>query len=88
MNKRINVTITGLSNSGKSTIMRFIWLQLLKNGFDAEISLDGNLDYKNISEFHLIEGSNFNEKLEALKQKTKITLIEQQVNSYVCPDED
>lgn len=77
--KKLKITVSGLTNTGKSTMMRFIYLQLLKNGFNVEMNI--NEDFKNEDQFHLTIGHNFNKRLEAIKSKTEIRLNEVQANS-------
>lgn len=79
--QELKVTISGLSNTGKSTMMLLIEKCLKEKGFDVELSFKNHPDYsgENSFFFHQKEEVNFDEKVEAIKSKVKITLNEQQL---------
>ena len=83
--QELKVTISGLSNTGKSTMMLLIEKCLKDKGFDVELSFKNHPDYsgENSFFFHQKEEVNFNEKVEAIKSKVKITLNEQQLKQKI-----
>jgi ribosomal protein L31 len=81
MSKELSVIILGGANSGKSAMMLQIEKLLKENGFNVELSFEGHPDYSgnNTVHFHEREGKNFENKIEAIKKKTKIILKEAQL---------
>lgn len=82
MNKELTIIIAGQANTGKSTMMLQLETLLKENGFDVELSFDSHPDYtgENTFHFHNKESINFNEKIKAIKNNTKIILKEMQIN--------
>jgi uncharacterized protein YhaN len=72
------IIIAGKTNTGKSTLMSYIQQMLLKDGFDVELSLEGQWDYKNEEDFH----DQINHEIKRLEmiKNTKIILKEMYVN--------
>lgn len=80
MNELI-ITIGGVKNSGKSTVMLQIEKCLKEKGFDVELRFDNHPDYtgEDTYFFHQREEKNFDKKIEAIKTKSKIILTEKQL---------
>lgn len=76
----LSVIVAGSAGSGKSAMILQIEKLLKENGFDVELSFEGNPDYSgnNTVYFHEREERNFDEKIEAIKKRTKIILKEMQ----------
>ena len=80
MEKKLTILVSGPPMSGRSTIMYILERFFLENGFDVNISMVDNLDFKSIDDFHRITGVDINEKIEAIRSFTEITLKETQTN--------
>lgn len=79
----LSIIVAGRAGSGKSAMMLQIEKLLKENGFNVELSFKGNPDYSgnNTVYFHEREEKNFDEKIEAIKERTKITLMEMQTSN-------
>ena len=81
MSKKLSIIVKGDNNTGKSTMLFQLEKLLKENGFNVELAFENHPDYsgENSFFFHQKEGTNFNEKIEALKQDLTITLKESQI---------
>ena len=78
MKQEIRVTVKGVHGSGKSTIL-YLMKQVLKaNGLDVEFG--GGIDFQDELGFDLNTGSHLQEKILALKGKSKIIMDEVQLS--------
>ena len=73
---KIEITIAGLTKVGKSMMMHLLYLFLLKNGFETEIDfeMDGLSDYDGIIDFEMKMNQNGEERIFAVRDKSKIIL--------------
>ena len=90
MNNELTIIIAGQTNTGKSTMMLQIEKLLKDNGFEVQLSFNGNPDYtgENTFHFHNKEEQNFKLKIEKIKSNTKIILKEMQMNCEKKNNED
>jgi len=79
------IMIGGSAGIGKSTIMEMIYQFLLTQGFEVELGQD--LDYKNNEDFLEQMSEHREDRINAVKEKTKITLIEVQMR-HACKKEN
>lgn len=79
----IKITISGPSNSGRSTIAHLI-TGLLK-GFGFNVSVEIDLDYASLEDKNRIIAENLSDKIKDLRSKHNINIIEEYEDS---PDED
>lgn len=80
MDNKLTIIVTGASASGKSTMVLELERLLRENGFNIDISLEGNYEYVSIDDYINMESKHHDEKVEAVKLKTKITLMDMQSN--------
>lgn len=87
MNKNLTIIVAGPTNSGKSTMMLQLQKLLMENGFNVELSFEGNPDYTGENTYHLHKKveKDFDKVIEKIKTETKITLMEKQMNSSGIP---
>ena len=79
------VIVGGKAATGKSTVMEMIYQLLLSQGFEVELAQD--IDYKDNEDF-LKQMSEYREdRIEAVKKKTKITLREVRMK-HACKKEN
>ena len=79
MKQEIRISIIGNSATGKSTLMFEIYNHLIELGFDVELpdmSFENGNDYANQDSFINQMLDNREERINAVKNKTKITLRE------------
>jgi len=78
----ILITISGTSGSGKSSIMEMIYRSLWIQGFKVDLQLEENDfdDFDDERDFRLKMNKNREERLDAIKNKTIITLKELHTN--------
>lgn len=80
MKKDLKITISGMSNSGKSTITYLLKQFLEERGFD--VHYDGGIDYINsIEMFNYIVGNTIVEKEKAIKPNVCIQFEEVNTNT-------
>jgi len=78
MKETIKITITGNSAAGKSAVMHVIYKLLEMVGFEVEIDLSNQFDYKSERDFLFKMMVNETSRIEGVKNKTKIVLEEVQ----------
>ena len=77
MKKQVTVIVTGEPAAGKSSVMYLIETLLRDNGYTVKVDVENQYDYdKSIYHFHNAMSYHKEERLAALKESTKITLIE------------
>jgi len=78
MTNELTIIIAGDNNAGKSTMMLQIEKLLQDNGFNVELSFDGNPDFTGEHSFffHKKEELNFEERINTIKNKSKIRIME------------
>jgi len=89
MKKEIRISVVGNTATGKSTLMFEIYNLLTELGFDVELPPEGKengSDYASSESFINQMLSNREERLNAVKAKTKITLRE--IQSYNVNQEE
>jgi len=81
----LTIIVSGLTNTGKSTMVLQLEKLLVENGYDVRLSFDGNPDYSGDDSFHFRnkESINFDKKVEVIKSKTVIILKEVQQNCNI-----
>jgi ABC-type nitrate/sulfonate/bicarbonate transport system ATPase subunit len=71
------IIVVGKSAVGKSTVIEMIYQLLLNQGFEVELAED--IDYKDNEDFLKQMSEHREDRIEAVKKKTKITLREVQM---------
>ena len=77
-NKELSIIVTGYSATGKSAIAHWIFMELLKQGFEVDMAFENNYDFKDEVDFRKKMSINQSERLNAIKAKTKIKIKEVQ----------
>jgi len=78
MQKELQIIVAGSANSGKSNMMYYLQQLLMKEGFTVEMSFEGR-DFVNENDFQEKMRINLDERQRLLKDMTKITLCEKQL---------
>ena len=76
--KNITIAISGEVASGKSRIAHLIKQTLKENGFVVDFIND--MDYLNEETFDNEMRRNFDDAIKAISEKTKITIVQAQLN--------
>lgn len=75
--KNITIAISGESATGKSTLAYLIKSTLEQYG--VKVNPINDADYKNEDDFEYKIGTNFEELIDAVAEKTKVTIVQSQV---------
>jgi len=75
--KNITIAISGEIATGKSRLAYLINKTLKEKGF--EVNLINNMDFPNEKAFNEHMERNFDDAIEAIAEKTKVTIVQAQV---------
>jgi tRNA uridine 5-carbamoylmethylation protein Kti12 len=79
MERDLKIIVAGTTCAGKSSMLFYLEQLLKREGFtNVEVSMEDNLDFKDIDDFHKQMSVNAEERQTLIKGK-KITLIDRQL---------
>lgn len=76
--EELKINVVGRAASGKSCVMFEIYKALKTAGFEVELDVEGQMDYPDEVEFMKQMLKNEKNRIEAIKEKSKIILKEVQ----------
>jgi hypothetical protein len=80
MEKKLQIVVLGEPKGGKSTMLYCLEKLLRENGFVVDVEVKDPFttvsDFKDIHDFHFIIGVDYDERIKAVKDSTKIILKE------------